>query len=135
MAASLVNGGGSFCSAPQRTRPDLQTAGFTLFQKRMKKLILTALIGLTVSSSGGVLDDLKEMAAGEGFAYKGIDHISAGSYFYRFVNYTNGPIEVWIPVNIKDDWDEKILAWRVGVASASMTVMDMPVRSEKPKEQ
>jgi hypothetical protein len=32
MAASLVNGGGSFCSAPQRTRPDLQTRVYSFSQ-------------------------------------------------------------------------------------------------------
>jgi hypothetical protein len=84
----------------------------------MKKLILTLalLFYTTTLCPADVLEDLKMIAASDGFTYKGIEHMSAA--YYRFVN---GPREVWIPVSIKDDWGEMHLAWTAGSVSAFWT--------------
>jgi len=86
----------------------------------MKKLILTlaVLFCATTLCRADALDDLKTEAASGGFSYKGIDHISAGSFYYRFAN---GTREVWIPVSIKYDLGEITLAWATGQASAFWT--------------
>jgi hypothetical protein len=84
----------------------------------MKKLIptLALLFYATTLCHADALENLKTIAASDGFTYKGIEHISAA--YYRFVN---GPREVWIPVSINDDWGEMHLAWTVGSISAFWT--------------
>jgi len=96
----------------------MKAATYTALVIIMKRLILTLalLICATTLCHAEALDDLKTIAASDGFTYKGIERMSAA--YYRF---DNGSQEVWIPASIKDDWIQMHLAWTAGSMSAFAT--------------